>query len=47
MRSFPALMLMVLIEYLAFSLILRPIMGVVSGILEAVAMMMNTSMTFR
>ncbi|WP_322794690.1 hypothetical protein [Thermoflexus sp.] len=43
MRSFPALMLMVLIEYLAFSLILRPIMEGVQGILEAAAMMMNTS----
>ncbi|WP_322798305.1 hypothetical protein [Thermoflexus sp.] len=42
MRSFPALMLLLLVEYAIYALFLRPIVGGIAEILQAVASMMHT-----
>ncbi|GBD18987.1 hypothetical protein HRbin27_01488 [bacterium HR27] len=43
MRSFPALMILILVDCAIYALIIRPAIGGVAEIAQAVAMMLNTS----
>jgi hypothetical protein len=47
MRSFPALMLLLAVEYAVYALLFRPILGAAAEILQAVAELLQTTYTIR
>jgi hypothetical protein len=47
MRSFPALMLLLAVEYAVYALLLRPVLSAAAEILQVIAELLETTYTIR